>query len=424
MLTRRQLLSGVFGFSALPAHAARRRATKLLVHGGWRSDNTADLAQASGLIALLQRELPSVKLTLWTREFSTEAQAWLEAAFPKLAFVTGTTGTDGSPDDGELAKAWKNCDFLLHGTGGGVLAPKHLRGWKKHAGKPFGLYGVTLPKVDEKLKELLSAAKFLFLRDGISKAEVMRSGIAGPLIDFVPDAIFNVPLAPDPTAVQWLAEQGLNESPFICVVPRLRRPPYWEMFGRPATESEQPEVEENNRFKISDHQILVDSLVAIFQKSELKVLALGEMPHEIALVKEVVKQALPEKWQSRVIVRESVDLPNFTATCFGKASMVVSLEHGSALLAVAVGTLALHIRLPADDSRGQFWRDIGLKDWILEVGDLTTTKLSQQILSMLDDRAAQTDLMDGAKSFVRNEELKVMGHIREILDKDPQARFR
>lgn len=114
-------------------------------------------------------------------------------------------------------KALEECNFFLHGSGPGLVGAKETELARK-IGKPYGLGGVTLK--DEELmtkRELLAGAKFVFLRDTDSLKALQESGVAGPRMDFEPDATFAIDLRDDEAAAALMKEHRLEQGKFLKI---------------------------------------------------------------------------------------------------------------------------------------------------------------------------------------------------------------
>src|SRR5690606_15979785 len=98
---------------------------------------------------------PEYEVTLWPSSVDNGVAEMLMKRFPKLKIL----------EKGDAAKeeAFKTHDFLLHGSGPGIVGQKHLIEWKEKTGKPYGIGGVTWSrgKSDEGVK-VISGAKFAF----------------------------------------------------------------------------------------------------------------------------------------------------------------------------------------------------------------------------------------------------------------------
>jgi len=104
--------------------------------------------------------------------------------------------------------------------------------WIREAGKPCGVYGISLPvdhAKDDEVVRLLNQSRFVFFRDTVSLEIARLHGIKASIMEFGPDAAFAVDIRNDQATKQFLSENGLEEEKFLRVSPKYRRTPYWEI---------------------------------------------------------------------------------------------------------------------------------------------------------------------------------------------------
>ncbi len=418
MIPRRSSLTMLAWLPLLAASLAKGQPVpQLLVRACWQSFSMGEVAQVAGLLQLLQRELPTVKLTVWASSLGHGVGKWLQRHFPRVKFLTGTTGRDGKPDQPELQQAWEACDFFLHGPSTEVVARDHLEAWQKHTRKPFGLYGVTLGVIDAKLKSLLNAAAFVLLRDGASRALAVRNGVEGQRVAFVPDAALAMNLQNEAKAAAWLKAHGLEGKRFVCVVPKLRFTPYWEIFERAPKYAEVAQARTNLQFREEDHQLLRTALAKYLQESDTQLLCVAEMPYQVGLGETLLADKFPASIQSRCVVRQEPWLPDEAAAIFAKAQLVLSMELLSAVVAQTVGTPAIHLRAPTDATQGQMWRDLGLQEWLFELDQVTPASLGDALLLIKEEPEARAKTLAKANEFIREGEVAGMKRVRAALNK-------
>ena len=375
-----------------------------------------EVAQVAGLLQILQGELPGVRLTVWATNLENGAGEWLKNLYPKVTFITGTTGDDGLPDQPALERAWKAADFLMHGPATGMVARNHLEAWRRKTGKPFGIYGVTLPEMDEKLASLLRAAAFVWLRDGISRAAVAKLGLEEAQLGFGPDSAFAMSHRNPAASDDWLHRHALDKKPFLCVVPKLRYTPYWQIYRRPPKYAEIAQAKQNKEFQETDHQLLLDALHRCLQIPDLHILVCPEMPYETEVGTNWIFQKLPESLQSRCIVRSEPWLPDEAAATYAKAKALLSLELLSCVVAAAAGTPALHVCLPEDRKSGQMWRDVGLKDRIVDREQASGEILTEKLLALMEDAASNDTKLAGARKFIADRQQRAGEVLRKAMD--------
>ena len=416
MINRRRALQ-LLASAPLASNAFARgvAAPRILLRACWQSYSMGEVAQTVGMLRLLQNEIPRAKITLWANSLENGVAAWLARLFPKLTLMTGSVGRDGKPDQPALRTAWEQCGFLIHGPADNIIARGHLEAWRKHTGKPYGIYGVTLSSTTDKLKSLMTDARFVYFRDGLSRGEAIRKGLDGQRIGFTPDASFAFDEVDSTNANAWLQSHGLARERYVCVVPKLRHTPYWEIFDRQPKYAEVGQSAENQRNKEADLKLLGNALTSIFKNTDFQILICPEMPYQVALGNELISKHIPGTFRARCITREEVPMPDVAAGIFKQAKLVLSMELLSAVVAETVGTPAIHLRLPNDSNKGQMWRDVGLKDWILERDGLNAAELADAMLAILGDQDRTEELMDGADKFIRKSHTESMAVVKASL---------
>ena len=82
--------------------------------------------------------------------------------------------------------------------------------------------------------ELLTKAQFAYFRDSISLQFAKDHGVKCPIMGFAPDGAFAVDVQNDAAAEAFMKEHGLEAGRFLCVIPRQRFTPYWEIPSKKA----------------------------------------------------------------------------------------------------------------------------------------------------------------------------------------------
>ncbi len=173
---------------------AQDRPKHILLRSSWQTVNIGDIAHTPGVLHILEQHLPDVVVTLWPGRLDNGVDELLMERFPKLRIAT--RGSE------ELKEAFLECDFLLHGSGPSLVAEKDVIQWHEETGKPFGVYGITLPlkdststteTSDDRMAQtigILSEAEFVFFRDSHSLAFAKERGCTSPIMEFGPDGAF------------------------------------------------------------------------------------------------------------------------------------------------------------------------------------------------------------------------------------------
>jgi polysaccharide pyruvyl transferase WcaK-like protein len=379
------------GLSSSLGRAADVPGKHILLRSSWQTENIGDIAHTPGMLALLEKQRPNDRVTLWPGGLSTAVEKLLMTRFPKL--VVARTKADQEA-------ALRGCDFFLHGSGPGLVGRKETE-LARIAGKAYGFGGITLS--DDELKnnrELLAGAKFVFTRDTDSLNALRNAGIKGPKTAFGPDATFALDLHDDPAADKLLKDLRLEQGEFLCAVPRLRWTPYWEI--RPGQVKPNAErIAVNKEFADRDHAKMREAIVAWVTDFKQKVFLVPEMSYEVPLLKPLLYDPLPQKIKQHVAVLDRYWLTAEAASVYAKAAAVVSFEMHSPIIAIANGTPAVHLRQPTDTRKGQMWRDIGLDQWIFEIDKSTGKEIADRLVEIGKNLPAARKATAKARSFAR-----------------------
>ena len=144
------------------------------------------------------------------------------------------------------------------------------------------------------------------------------------------------------------------------------------------------------------------------RKTGLKVLACPEMTYQVPLAKELLIDPLPEDVKTKVVWRDTYWLPDEAASVYAQARALVSFEMHSPIIAAANGTPAMYLRQPTDTSKGQMWRDIGLSDWIFEIGEAKGSEIAATLLRLHSDYDASLAHLAKAMKFVQTRQKETM----------------
>jgi polysaccharide pyruvyl transferase WcaK-like protein len=390
-MDRRQFLAAGLAVAA-PAAARQPAAGKhILLRSSWQTVNIGDIAHTPGMLALLERHRPNDRVTLWPSGISDEVVRLLTARFPRLQLARTRAEQDA---------ALAACDFVLHGSGPGLVGREALDR-ARQAGKPYGFAGITLS--DDELRtnrELLAGARFVFTRDTDSLRALQRTDIKVARAAFGPDATFALDLRDEPAADRLLREHQLQAGQFLCAVPRLRWTPYWEI--HPETTKPNPQRSAvNEAFAERDHAKMREAIVAWVTGFKRKVFLVPEMTYEVPRLRPLLYDPLPAAVKPSVAVLDRYWLTAEAASVYARAAAVLSFEMHSPIMAVAAGTPAILLRQPTDTRKGQMWRDVGLPQWIFEIDDSTGTEIAGRLLELGRDLPAARATAAKARQFAR-----------------------
>ena len=416
-----QSAAGLLGFAGACAKAARP--PRILLRSSWQSVNIGDIGHTPGALELLQKYFPEAEITLWPGRLEHGSRELLVQAFPRLTIAEGGLDARKQPATEALAKAWREADLYLSGSGSGFPASDHALAFERATNKPLGVFGVSTDPVsgfgggrepeggtlealrakamrlpathlEANLRSIIDRAAFFFCRDTISRDYLKAQGVKTPVLEFGPDAQLGMTLRDDARGFAWLRGHGLEAAKFICVVPRLRYTPYYRIRNTARTPDDDIRDAINERTVARESAKLRDMIVAYVRNTGNKVMACAEMTYEVELAKQVLVDPLPAGVKKNVVWRDTYWLPDEAASVYSQAQAVVSMECHSPLIALANGAPAIYVRQPTDTCKGQMYRDFGAGEWLLEVDETAGDQLWSRLGEIHRDPA-------GARARVR-----------------------
>jgi polysaccharide pyruvyl transferase WcaK-like protein len=391
MTTRRSFLAASLAASITPAFAAAKK-PKLLLKSGWQTVNIGDIAHTPGMLRLLAETLPGVEVVLWPNSIGDGVKEMLAKNFPAVSFAQTAD---------EVAKAFDECAFCLHGSGPSLVAEKAMATWAETTKKPYGVLGITLGSTTPELATLLNGAKFVYLRDSLS-VKFAKEKLATPVIDFAPDAAFHTALRDDAKAEALLEKHGLEAGKFLCVVPKFRNTPYWLIHGKPMTDADRAKDKRNQEMKESDFAKVRPAVVEVLRRTPHKVLLCPEDKSHIAIHKEMIHDRLPEDLKSRAVWKPDYWLTDEAVSVYGKSLGLLSMDMHSPILCVGNGIPAIHCRFKEQTTKGIMWSDIGLGDWLFDLdAESDGTRIAEATLAMLTDREGAGKKVAAARKAVK-----------------------
>lgn len=434
------LTAATFGTVISPAltmKAASRaaRVPRILLRGSWQSVNIGDIGHTPGALRLIEKHFPEAEMTVWHGTLGHGSDEFLKEGFPRLKFVAGNIGADGQPTTPALRDAWRENDFLLHGSGSGFGARAQLDAWHRATGKPYGVFGVSddpisgfgdgrmpeggslaalraaaakLPAthLDAATRAVIERSAFMFTRETLTLDYFKTQSVRAPILEFGPDSQLGMSDRDDARGLAYLKAQGLAEGRFICVVPRLRYTPYYKMdAGRSRGATDETKDAINARWKEKDNAKLRDLIVRYVRATGNKVLACPEVTYQIELAKEMLVDPLPPDVRKNVVWRDTFWLPDEAAAIYARAQALVCMDCHSPLIAYHHGTPAFYVRNATDTWKGQMYADIGLSDWLFEADETSGAELWARLAPIHADpakaRARVKSVMAGVEKTQR-----------------------
>jgi hypothetical protein len=383
---------------------------RVLLRSSWQTINIGDIAHSPGVLALLEKYLPDVEVRLWTMEAGNGVKEMLQKRFPRVQIIDNS-------DTVAINTAFQECDFLLHGSGPSFVAYKDVEKWINKTGKPFGVYGITLPKtwIDQRIVNILNQAQFVYFRDTVSLELAKHEGIKAQIMEFGPDGAFACDLRNDKLALNFMSENGLKEGKFLCVIPKYRWTPHWLVPSYKSTYNQAVD-KRNQEMKEHDLKPYRDAIIQVVRNTNYKVLICPEDVTQVALGKEMLYDPLPADVKKDVVWRDRFWLTDEALSVYVRSAGLFGLEQHSPIMCIGNGIPALLGRYEEQSSKGYMWYNIGLGDWFFDSDDKQQMdRLIPAVLSLANDPKAAKKKTKIAKDFVEKRQQETMAVIRKCL---------
>ncbi len=398
--------------------SAEKRAPRILLRSSWQTVNIGDIAHTPGVLAILEKHFPEAEVRLWPSSVDNGVEEILRARFPKLIILK----------DAEAKRAaFAECDFMLHGSGPSLVGEKEVAKWAKETGKPYGVFGITLPSQGSastsptpdgamlKNIELLSGAKFVFFRDSVSLELAKKKGCTSPVMEFGPDGAFATDLRDDAKADAFLKANGLEAGKFLCCIPRLRYTPYWTIPSKKAAFDEKKNAR-NDAMKEHDCKPLRDAITAVVRNTDLKILLCPEDETQMAVNKEMIFDKLPADIRARCVWRETYWLTGEAISTYRKSAGLFGHEMHSPIMCIGNGIPAIVCRWAEQTSKGIMWRDIGLADWLFDLDqESDVARVADTVLAMAKDPAAAKAKAAKGREFVEQRQHAMVATLKSAV---------
>jgi len=382
--------------AALPAMAqSGGRRPRILLRNGWQSQNIGDIAHYMGMMELLKLHGIDAEVRFWTNNMENGAGELFQKHFPEVPVFK-------SQDKESVEKAFKECDFFLHGSSSGFGAWKDAKRWHEETGKPFGVMGVSLTDTGEQLLATLKKAQFVYFRDGVSAKRASEEfGIpTPPAMGWGPDTAFGITkLRNEEKATAYLKANGLEEGKFLCCIPRYRWTPFWTLHKDRAVDK--VKLARSEEMKEHDHAPHREAIIRLVREAGVKVLVTHEDQTQIQLGKEVLYDPLPEDVKKNVVWRDSYWLTDEALSIYVRSLGLFGNEMHSPILCIANGIPAVVGRWDEQTNKGFMWRDIGLDEWLFTMDDEARLKqLPETVLAFAKDPAGSKAKAEKARQIV------------------------
>lgn len=385
----------------------------ILLRSSWQVENIGDIAHTPGVLALIEKYLPHVRVRLWPNSVKSGVEEMLMARFPKLKILKS---------DEEKQQAILECDFFLHGSGPSLVGRNEILRWKKETGKPYGIYGITFPgnygfQADDGHYnpldiELFNSASFTYFRDSVSLEFAKQNGAKCPIMGFCPDGAFAVDVRNDKAADLFLKQHDLETGKFVCAIPQLRFSPWWEIPSKKLAVDQQKDAW-NQKMKEHDNLPIRNAIIEVVRQTNLKVLIVPENETQIKIGKEMLYDPLPEDVKPRVVWRDRYWLTDEAVSTYARSAGLFGLEMHSPIMCIALGIPAIVCRFTEQTSKGFMWQDIGLGEWLFDMDTKTDVdRIVPTVLEMVKNPAASKAKVKKAQKLVaryQKETMKILG---------------
>ena len=97
--------------------AADKRPPRIVLRSSWQTVNIGDIGHTPGVLTLLEKYLPEAEVRLWPMRVDNGVDEMLRRRLPKVPIVEGADA---------IKAAFAESDFLLHGSGPGIVAAKDV----------------------------------------------------------------------------------------------------------------------------------------------------------------------------------------------------------------------------------------------------------------------------------------------------------
>lgn len=396
----------------------------IILRSGWQTENIGDIAHTPGVLRLLRQHMYEADIILWSNAVDRGVAEMLQRNFPEIRIVSGGTGEQGEPDTAALREAFRTADFLLHGSGPGVVARSHLEAWHRRTAKPYGIVGVTITSRDEAdsraidppLRRVLEGAAQVFTRETKSLDNLKQAGIDGPEIGFAPDGAFSLKIENEAAAKDFLKQNKLETKEFIAVVPRLRYTPYHKFRKVNWSEEEiRRRTLVNEKHQEEDHAKLREVITAWVRETGHKALLCPEMTYELDIIDPLLYEPLPADVKKRVVRRKTYWITDEAASVYRRAVAVISFECHSPIIAAVNDTPCIYVHQPEDGIKGQMWKDVGLSNWYFEVEKATGQQITECLMKIHNDYAAAEVTVHEAVIYARRLQTDAMRSVRKAV---------
>ena len=373
-------------FSAVGSSAAVEAPRHILVRdfrtvkdGRVVSFNIGTAAHGPATLAVLQKHLPGVKLSVWAdAPLAPELQSLMERRFPGVRIHAG------------LDVPETDADLFLVSSGSSIAGSvqRSIGPWREKTGRPVAAYAIGF---GPRLKPLTQSFSFCFFRDktALAKAEALEAAPA--VTGFAPDAVFDFDAADEAGAEAFLRASGLEAGKFVCAIPGERTTARWTYFGQPPNAKK---AALNAAHELSDNAIVCAAIVEAVRKHDQKVLLCAEQRSEMPLIERALLAQLPDDVKARCVCLKEFWSPDLALGVYRRCRCVFGIEMHSQVMAIGSGVPGVVMRHAGFGSKSDMMKDIGLGEWLLDIDEPEAARRAAEIVGgvLSDEVAARTKL--------------------------------
>jgi len=405
-----QTLGLALGATSLPALSQDAKAQKtVLLQCAWATKNIGDIGHTPGTLAIIEKNLPQVKVILWAQHTNEQVDAMLMKRFPKLEIVKGKISEDG----GVVQKAIARSDFYLRGPGMGQSTD--FMKYCNKVGKPWGLQGqsyfpdmVTGPGAEDRIK-LLNTAAFIYCRDSVTLKTLQDAGVKPPVMEFGPDGCFGVDVLDEEKALARLKKHGLEDKKFITIQLRTHSP------SSPGVDDTRPQklnplnpTPENIADDTRRAKVYQDLIAMWVKETGYKVVIAPEVYKEMEYNKKFIYDTLSDDLKKHVVNFDEFWNVDEACSFYKRAHTVICHEPHTPIMALAVGTPMMHTFSEFHSPKCWMFKDIGLEEWAPEFDATPASKMFEILMGIHKDYAAAETKVAKAMAYVHERAASAM----------------
>ena len=349
--------------------AVNKTYKRLLVRSVAQEVNIGDIAQGPGILALIEKYIPEAEVKLLASGATPEIQHMIKKRFPNIEIIRGRFINDGNDieadDKQKVIDVCKWADYYVQGSGPWADV-EDIKGFVRiSGGKRYGIFGVSYPETPD-TKEVLSNADFVYFRDCPSLERAIKDGVNCPLMQFGADSAFAFDIKNDKKANLFMTENKLEAGKFVCIIPRYRYTPYWEIRDTDFIEARD---KVNQKHKEQDNAPLREAALRIVDETDMKVVVCPEDATQMKLGQEIIIDKLPKGYESKFILHKDFWLPDEALGLYSKSAGVFCNEMHSPIISIGNGIPATVGRWAEQTTKGIMWKNIGLSDWLFNIDE-------------------------------------------------------